>query len=113
MMGAVTDRPYKDHSEAELLDLRRQIEGGSLRYIEREKRDYERLNPRNFWMNEGYREIELKLKDVWDHIGLIDEELRMRRTERSSSAPPNAARWLVSRSGSARRVSMVGRRSLD
>jgi hypothetical protein len=83
--NAVTDRPYRHYSEAELLDLRRQIES-SLESVKREKRDYEKRVGSGFWNNEGYRDIELKEKNIWNEISAIDRELATRRNERASAA---------------------------
>jgi CspA family cold shock protein len=97
----MTDRPYRNYSEADLLDTRRRIECGSLNAAKREKRDYERRNKgTSFWNNEGYREIEEMLKTIWNGISAINSELAFRRNERANDAmTTGTVKWFNAEKG--------------
>jgi hypothetical protein len=79
----MTDRPYQAHSEAELLELRRSLQG-SIGTAEREKNDCMRQNAGvAFWKSEGFKEIEDKIGRLWSEDSAIQAELTRRRNERS------------------------------
>jgi hypothetical protein len=75
------DRPYQRYSEAELLDLRRRIEEGSLKAAQRERDAYVRRNPHNL-RSEGFWELEETVGRISDQISAINQELESRRRER-------------------------------
>lgn len=91
--------PYQHHSEAELLELRRAL-NGSINAVNREKRDYEKRVGVGFWDAAGYKEIEQKLKGIWNQVRDVDEELAARRRERASAPSPPAG-WYPDPNGRA------------
>src|SRR4051812_41794621 len=73
----VADRPYRDMTEPQLiiqcLNFERTIQNH-----DREKREYERLNPSDYWQNDAYLDIQDKVKRASDALWATKDELNTR-----------------------------------
>jgi CspA family cold shock protein len=86
----VAERPYEHYSEAELLDLRRNLESSS-RAVDREMKKYGRDAGGSFWEYEPYKEMEAKKGRIWDGISAVNAEFSERRQKRASTPRQAAA----------------------
>jgi hypothetical protein len=77
----VASRPYQAYSEAELLDVRRQVES-SRESLKNQQLAIQKRYPSNYYTVGSYLELEVQLKGVWENISAIDQEFAARRAER-------------------------------
>ena len=72
----MTARPYQNHSEGELLQMKTMFQG-QITQLQRERDRQIRVTKDQF--HESVREIGLRLEGVYNFIGEIERELTARR----------------------------------
>lgn len=72
----MSSRPYGNHSEGELLQMKTMYQG-QIPQLQRERERQVRVARDPF--HESVREIDAKLQAIYNYIGAIDSELASRR----------------------------------